>query len=53
MAKRARETFVVGTKDGKLRFDKDAVVPAGVAKGRDALVYDDGAKAAPKAPAAD
>lgn len=54
MAKRALETFFVGTDEGKKVFIKDSVVPAAVAKGRDALVYDDGAKApAAKAAAAD
>lgn len=50
MAKRAKETFVVATKEGKLRYTKNAVVPANIAKGRDALVYDDGAPAKKAAP---
>lgn len=47
MALRANQAFVVATKDGKKRYEKDAVVPNDIAKGREALVYDD----APKAPA--
>lgn len=51
MALRAREPFHVWTTQGtgdkkftaKQSFAKDQVVPAAVAKGRDALVYDDGA----------
>ena len=49
MAKDASETFFVATDEGKKIFTKDSVVPAAIAKGRDALVYDDGAKAAAKA----
>ena len=45
MAKRALESFVVALPDGKRRYQKDSVVPDEIAKGRDALVYDDGAPA--------
>ena len=48
MALRAREAFVAATPEGKLWIRKDAVVSAAIAKGRDALVYDDGADPAPK-----
>ena len=48
MAFRAAEAFVVATEEGKKRFDKDAVVPAEIAKGRDALVYEDAPKRATK-----
>lgn len=52
MAYRAHEPFHVWTSKGsgdkkvtvKQSFAKDSVVPADVAKGREALVYDDGAK---------
>lgn len=52
MAKRALETFFVATDEGKKMYKKDSVVPADVAKGRDALVYDDGAAVAPRKAAA-
>ena len=48
MAKRAQETFVVALEDGKRIYQKDQIVPDHVAKGRDALVYDDGAPAPKK-----
>jgi hypothetical protein len=45
MAKRASETFVAAVKPkGKRIFEKNEIVPAEFAKGRDNLVYDDGAK---------
>lgn len=49
MAKRASEAFVVAIAPrGKRVFQKDEIVPDEFAKGRDHLVYDDGA---PKKPA--
>ena len=45
MAKRAKETFFMGTKTGAVQFIKDKVVPADVAKKAPNLVYDDGAPA--------
>ena len=41
MALRASETFVVATEDGKRVFEKNEIVPAKIAKGRDSLVFDD------------
>lgn len=49
MALRASETFVVATEDGKRVFEKNEIVPAKIAKGRDALVFDD-AKVSPVEP---
>lgn len=44
MAKRAKEAFIVALRPkGKRIFQKDEVVPDDLAKGRDGLVYDDGA----------
>lgn len=44
MAKRAVETFIVAlAPKGKRIFQKDEIVPDEFAKGRDSLVYDDGA----------
>lgn len=51
MAKRAAEPFVVAVApNGKRVFQKDEIVPDDVAKGRDALVYDDAKPPAPQAP---
>lgn len=53
MAKRAKEAFIVAVSPkGKRVFQKDEVVPDEYAKGRDSLVYDDGAPPAPKKKAA-
>lgn len=44
MAKRAKEAFIVAlAPKGKRIFQKNEVVPDEFAKGRDGLVYDDGA----------
>ena len=44
MAFRANQTFFVGDSQKRRRmFAKDSVVPDDVAKGREGLVYDDGA----------
>ena len=45
MAKRAKATFFVATKDGKKQYVKDSVVPDAVAKNVGNNVYDDGAPA--------
>jgi hypothetical protein len=47
MAKRASNGFVIATKDGKYRFNKDQIVPDAIAKhpGAAMNVYDDGAPA--------
>ena len=44
MAKRAKETFVVAlSPKGKRVFQKNDVVPDEFVKGRESLVFDDGA----------
>lgn len=49
MAKRAKEAFIVALDPhGKRIFQKDEIVPDEFAKGRDQLVYDDGAPKKPK-----
>ena len=51
MALRASEAFIVAVKDeGKLAFEKDSIVPAAIAKGRESLVYDDTKAVTPEGP---